>query len=262
MLTVSSELIQSWVLGLLLPLTRIMAMIALMPVLGHRSIPNRTKIGLGVFITLIVMPTLPVITPIDIFSWGGLVIIAQQIIIGLSIGFIMQMVFAAVDLAGQLIGATMGLGFATFFDPQSRGQTVVLNQFLVVLASLIFISMNGHLILISSVVESFNTMPISQISAHGQANTQAFAIAKWAEHIFSAGLLMALPAITALLITNMALGILTRAAPQLNLFGIGLPVTLAMGIMILSLTLPNMMQPMMRLIQSGMSASTSLLNLP
>ncbi len=255
MITVSSQVLQSWVLGLLLPLTRILAMIALMPIIGHQSTPKRVKVALAGFITLIVMPTLPVIPPIEVFSWQGMVIIANQIMIGLAIGFMMRMVFAAVDLAGQLIASTMGLGFATFFDPQSRGQTSVLNQMLVILASLVFLSINGHLMLISAVVDSFINMPITGDIKSG---LHPYAIVVWGQNIFSAGLLMSLPAIAALLITNMALGILSRTAPQLNLFGIGLPVTLTMGIVILALTLPNMLQPMQRLIESGIAATVNL----
>ena len=255
MITISSDVLQSWVLGLLLPLTRIMAMISLMPIIGHHSTPNRVKIALGVFITLIVMPTLPAIPHIDVISWQGLLIVANQIMIGLAIGFMMRMVFAAIDLAGQLIGSTMGLGFATFFDPQSKGQTNVVNQLLVLLASLIFLSINGHLMLITALVDSFTTMPIT-----GDVKTgiNPYAIAVWGENIFSAGLLMSLPAVTALLITNMALGILSRTAPQLNLFGIGLPITLTMGIIIIALTLPGMLQPMQRIIESGISASATI----
>lgn len=198
-------------------------------------------------LTLIIVPTLPPFPQFEIFSLKGLLILAQQMLIGIAIGFSMRMVFAAVDIAGQVIGMTMGLGFASFFDPQSEGQTIVLNQFLMLLAMLIFLSLDGHLMVVTAIAESFFTMPISIDGG----SIDPMKIVLWGEMIFSIGLLLALPAVAALLITNMALGILTRTAPQLNLFGIGFPITLSMGFVALAFSLPSMLKPIEDFIEQG-----------
>jgi len=200
-------------------------------------------------LTLIIMPTLPPLPQFEIISFQGLLILVQQLVIGLAIGFSMRLVFSAVDLAGQLISMSMGLGFASFYDPQSQGQSTAVNQFLVLLAMLIFLSLDGHLMIVSAIADSFISMPI----AVNGAGIDPMKIAMWGETIFSAGLLLALPAVTALLITNMALGILTRTAPQLNLFGIGFPITLSIGFVVLALALPGMLKPIENFIEQGVS---------
>lgn len=248
MITISSAFLQTWIISLLWPLTRVLGVIATAPILSHSAIPNQVKLGFGVMLTLIIVPILPPLPQFEIFSWQGLIILIQQLIIGLAIGFTMRLVFSAVELTGQLIGTTMGLGFASFFDAQSQGQSTAINQFLVLLTMLIFLTLDGHLLLISALANSFTTMPI----ALDGTNINPLKIAMWGEMIFSAGLLLALPALTALLITNMALGILTRTAPQLNLFGIGFPITLSVGFLVLALSIPNMLQPIERLIEQGL----------
>lgn len=249
MISISSDLLQTWIVGLLWPLTRVLGVIATAPILGHNAIPIRVKLGLGIMLTLIITPTLPPLPKFDIFSPQGLLILVLQLIIGLAIGFSMRLVFAAVDVAGQLIGLTMGLGFASFFDPQTRGQNTALSQFLTLLAMLIFLSLDGHLMIVTAVTNSFISMPIS--IANGGLNP--IKIAMWGEIIFSAGVLLALPVVVTLLITNMALGVLTRTAPQLNLFGIGFPVTLSIGFVVLALALPGMLRPIEKLIEQGAS---------
>ncbi|MDP1766897.1 MAG: flagellar biosynthetic protein FliR [Methylotenera sp.] len=249
MVSISSDLLQTWIISLLWPLTRIMGVIATAPIFSHASIPKRVKLGLGVMLTLIIVPTLPPLPQFEIFSFQGLLILVQQLIIGVAIGFSMRLVFAAVDLAGQLIGMSMGLGFAMFYDPQSQGQSTALNRFLVMLAMLIFLSLDGHLLIVTAVANSFITMPI----AVGGGGIDPMKIAMWGETIFSVGLLLALPAVTALLITNMALGILTKTAPQLNMFGIGFPITLSIGFLVLALSLPGMLKPIENFIEKGAS---------
>lgn len=247
MVSISSELLQTWIIGLLWPLTRVLGVIAAAPIFNHSSIPNQVKLGLGIMLTLIIMPTLPPLPQFEIFSLQGLLILMQQLIIGLAIGFSMRLVFAAVELTGQLIGTTMGLGFASFYDPQSQGQSTAVNQFLVLLTMLIFLSLDGHLMIVTAVANSFVSMPI--VVAGG--GIKPLQIAMWGETIFSVGLLLSLPAVAALLITNMALGILTKTAPQLNLFGIGFPVTLSMGFVVLALALPGMLKPIENFIEQG-----------
>lgn len=252
MISVSSDLLQTWIISLLWPLTRILGVIAAAPIFSHTAIPNQVKIGLGIMLTLIIVPTLAPMPHFEIFSFQGLLILVQQLVIGLAIGFSMRLVFSAVELAGQLVGMSMGLGFASFYDPQSQGQSTAVNQFLVLIAMLIFLSLDGHLLIITAAANSFETMPI----AVGGGGINPLKIAMWGETIFSSGLMLALPAVTALLITNMALGILTKTAPQLNLFGIGFPVTLSIGLIVLALSLPGMLKPIENFIEQGVNNMT------
>ncbi len=248
MISISSELINSWIINLLWPLTRVLGVMATAPILSDRSIPARAKLGLGIVLTLIIMPTLPPIEQFEIFSLKGLLILVQQMIIGLAMGFCIRLVFSAVGMAGQMIGMSMGLGFAVFFDPMTQSQNTAISQFLTMLLMLIFLSLDGHLMMVQALTDSFVTMPIAM---EGNA-IGPMKIAMWGETIFTTGLLLALPAIAALLITNMALGILTRTAPQLNLFGIGFPVTLSIGFLVLALALQGMLMPMKGIVQDGL----------
>jgi flagellar biosynthesis protein FliR len=249
MITISSTLLQTWIISLILPLTRVLAVIASAPILSHSSIPKRIKLGLGIVLTLIMIPTLPPIPAFDVFSFQGLWMLIQQLIIGAAIGFCMRLVFSAIELAGHLMGMTMGLGFASFFDPQTSGQTTAVSQFLVMLAMLIFLSLDGHLLIVTAIENSFISMPIGV-----EVNSVDYMkIVEWGSTIFSAGLLLSLPVVTALLITNMALGILTKTAPQLNIFGIGFPITIGVGFIILAVSLTDIVKPISNMIELGTS---------
>jgi len=143
----------------------------------------------------------------------------------------------------------MGFGFATFFDPQTRARSSAIAQFLALLTLMIFLATNVHLMMLSTLAESFISMPVSALAA-GAGGFRM--LAGWGGLIFSSGVQLSLPIIAALLITNLALGILTRAAPQLNLFGIGFPVTLGAGFIVLTLMLPYLATPMERLFNEGL----------
>lgn len=249
MVNIDGAQLSAWVAGLLLPLVRILGLMAIAPVFAHTVTPTRVKIGLGVLLAVIVAPTVPAITGFDPLSLAGLMLIAQQLIIGLAMGFAMRIVFAAVELAGEVSGMTMGLGFAAFFDPMTQGESMALNTFLTLLAALVFLAIDGHLLLLATLVRSFDDLPIGGAAPGPVA---FWRIAQWGGHVFSAGVQLSLPIVAALLITNIALGILTRAAPQLNLFGIGFPLTLTVGIVMVALVLPTMATPMVRLLEQGL----------
>ncbi len=216
------------------PLLRILALISTAPILSERSIPKRVKIGLAILITIIVAPTLPPVN-VPIFSAPALWVGLQQILIGVAIGFTMQFAFAAVRMAGELIGLQMGLSFATFFDPGSRLNMPIIARIIDLLAMLLFMAFDGHLWLISMLVDTFHTLPIG-----GDAvNSNAFmALTRAAGLIFISGLMLALPLITLLLTVNLALGLLNRMAPQLSVFVIGFPITLTVGMLLISLLMP------------------------
>jgi len=256
MISLTDAQLNAWLISFIWPLTRILGLIMVAPAFGHRAVPGRVKIGLGVFIALIIAPTLPPMPDVGLGSWHGLFILVQQLLIGIAIGFTMRIAFAAVEAAGEIIGLQMGLGFASFFDPQSAGQTLVLARFFNLLAVLVFLSVNAHLLLIGILVESFQSLPISHqpLAAGGFYN-----LAAYGSTVFSTGLQLSLPLIAILLMTNLALGILTRSAPQLNIFAIGFPITLGVGLIVLNLTLPYFGPLFEQLIQDGLKASSMLI---
>lgn len=235
MLSISDAQLNAWLISFMWPLTRILGLIMVVPVFGHRSVPGRVKVGLGVFIALIVAPALPPMPDVNLGSWHGLFILIQQFLIGVAIGFVMRIVFAAADAAGEIIGMQMGLGFAAFFDPQSAGNTLVLGRLFNMLAVLVFLAVNAHLLLIGVLVESFRALPIG---AQPLAGGGFLTLASFGAAVFAIGLQLSLPLIAILLLVNLALGILTRSAPQLNIFAIGFPITLTVGLIMLTFTLP------------------------
>jgi flagellar biosynthesis protein FliR len=252
MLTLSSAELNTWVAAFLWPLTRILGLIATAPLFGNLSVPVRVKLGLGIMLTLVIAPTVPAMPATDPMSFAGLLILIQQLVIGLAMGFAMRIVFAAVEMAGEIAGLTMGFGFATFFDPQTRGRSSAIAQFLALLTLMLFLALDIHLMLVATLVESFVSLPISATPTGGSGFRD---VASWGGLVFSSGVQLALPLVAALLLTNIALGVLTRAAPQLNLFGIGFPVTLGAGFVVLALVLPYLSTPIERLFHQGLETA-------
>ncbi|EGT4258074.1 flagellar type III secretion system protein FliR [Cronobacter sakazakii] len=234
MLQFTSDQYLHWLTLYFWPLLRVLALISTAPILSERSISIRVKIGLALLITIALAPNIPG-SNVPIFSLEGLWLGLQQILIGVAIGFTMQFAFAAVRTAGELIGLQMGLSFATFFDPGSRLNMPVLARFIDMLAMLLFLTVNGHLWLISILADTFHTLPIG-----GEAiNSNAFmALTRAGGLIFINGVMMALPMITLLLSLNLALGLLNRMAPQLTVFAICFPLTLSIGIIVLAALMP------------------------
>ena len=159
----------------------------------------------------------------------------RQVLIGLAIGFLVRLTFAAVELAGNLIGQTMGLGFAQMMDPANGVTVPVVSQFYTVLATLIFLVLNGHLILIETLVDSFRTIPVGPATI---SQAGLWTLLSWGGWIFKGALIISLPALAALLLVNAAFGVMMRAAPQLNIFVIGFPISLMLGFVFMMLSLP------------------------
>jgi flagellar biosynthetic protein FliR len=218
------------------PLFRIAALLMVVPIIGVRSVPALGRIGLAVLITLVAYPLLPPAPAVDPFSAQGLAILAGQIIIGLAMGFMVRLIFAAVEMGGNLIGQTMGLGFAQMMDPSSGVSVPVISQFYNLLATLIFLALDGHLIVINILVESFRVMPVATMDG---LSGGLWLLVSWGAWIFKGAMLIALPAVSAMLLVNIAFGVMMRAAPQLNIFAVGFPVTLMLGfvVILVSLTL-------------------------
>ena len=248
MISFTSAELNTLVASFLWPLTRILGLIAAAPLFGNLAVPFTIKIALGVMLALIIAPVVPVLPALDPMSLTGLLILSQQFIIGLAMGFAMRIAFAAVEMAGEIAGLTRGFGFATFFDPQTRGRSSAISQFLALLTIMVFLAANVHLALLATLAESFSTLPISAAPINDRSFHQ---LALWGGKIFSTGVQLSLPIVAALLITNLALGILTRAAPQLNLFGIGFPITLGAGFLMIALIVPYLATPLQNLFEEG-----------
>jgi len=247
-ISITTQQWYAWITAFVWPFLRILGLMLSEPVLSNRSVPTSARVGLAIMVTLVVAPTLPPMPRVDPASAAGVFIAIQQLLIGLAMGFVMRIALTAAETAGQLGGLQMGLGFAVFFDPQSTAQTAVVGQFLGLFAMLLFLSMNGHALVISALAESFRVLPV----AADPVNPIGWRVlAQWGGVIFTVGLLIALPVIAALLIANVAVGIMTRAAPQLNIFAVGFPVTLVTGFVALYLAIPYIGPALARLFEQA-----------
>ena len=225
----------AWLGDFLWPLMRVAMMFAVAPIFGGRLVPKRVRLLLALLITWVLVPVIPAAPAVDPLSSAGVMITLQQLLIGLVLGFILQMVFSALVLAGQIVAMGMGLGFASMVDPQNGVQVPVVGQYYVTLATLLFLVLDGHLVLISLLAETFHSLPVA---VDGLNRQSLWDVAAWASHMFAGAMLIAVPAVTALLLTNIAFGVITRAAPQLNIFAVGFPLTLTLGFVIMFFTLP------------------------
>jgi flagellar biosynthetic protein FliR len=212
---------------------------------------------LAVLITLLVQPVLPEVPVVPVFSTDALLIAAQQIIIGVALGFLMQMAFQALIFGGQVMAYSMGLGFANMMDPTNGVQVPVVAQFWLILAMLAFVMMNGHLVLISAIVDTFTVLPVA---TDGLTRAGIWELLSWASRMFAAGVLMAMPVIISLLLINIGMGVVSRAAPQLNIFAIGFPITLMMGFLLIWMTLPQVMNNFGSLVTEAFDRSAIVLS--
>ncbi|KVP29718.1 flagellar biosynthetic protein FliR [Burkholderia ubonensis] len=251
MFSVTYAQLNAWLTAFLWPFVRMLALVAVAPVTGHASVPGRVKIGVAAFMALVVAPTLGAVPAVTVFSAQGIWIVVTQFLIGVAMGFTMQIVFAAAQAAGDAIGLSMGLGFATFFDPHASGATPVMGRFLNAVAILAFLAFDGHLQVLAALAASFQALPVSAelLHAPGWRTLAAFGAT-----VFQMGLLLALPVVAALLIANLALGILNRAAPQVGIFQVGFPVTMLVGLLLVQLMVPNMVPFFGHLFDMGLDA--------
>lgn len=248
MLELSSGQIGAWVGGLLLPLFRIAALLMVMPIIGTQLVPTRVRLYLALAITLVLVPTLPPMPPIDALNLRTALLIAQEVLIGVMLGFTLQLFFHLFAVAGQIIAVQMGLGFAAMIDPANGVSVPVLAQMLLMLVTLLFLAMNGHLVVFEVLAESFITLPVGS----GLSTNHYWELAGKLGWVLGAGLLLVLPAITALLVVNLAFGIMTRAAPQLNIISIGFPMTLIIGLVIFWIALGDFLAQYQLLASEGL----------
>lgn len=230
--------LSAWLGDFLWPLMRVGMVFAVAPIFGGRLVSARFRIVLTVLVTWMLVPVIPAAPAVDPLSGAGVLITLQQLMIGLVLGFMLQMVFAALMIGGQTVALGMGLGFASMVDPQNGITVPVIGQYYVTIASLLFLVLNGHLMLISVLSDSFYSLPVA---VDGFTRQTFWDVAIWGSRMFAGGVLIAIPAVTALLLTNIAFGVITRAAPQLNIFGVGFPLTLTLGFVIMFVTIPELL---------------------
>ena len=240
MLTFNEAQVLSWITPLVWTFLRALALFTSLPVLGSRTVPMRVRIALAGFIAFAAQASLPTPPEVALDSPLALLLVAQQLIIGLSLGFAVRLVFAAIEFAGEVIGLQMGLNFASFFDPLSAANATATSRFFGTTVSWLFIVANGHLLVIAALVQSFTAFPVGPEPFAFLHQMQPH---RWGAEIFSTGLWIALPLVSMLMFVNLVLGAISRVASQINIFSIGFPVTLSVGLLGLLLTLPSLNQP-------------------
>ncbi len=257
MISVTLEQLYGWLALFLWPFFRILAMIGTSPLFGETTVPARAKVGLAALLTVAVAPAVEVPAGISPGSLDGLMLVARQVMIGIAMGLTMRVVFAAVQAAGELVGLQMGLSFASFFDPATGANTAVLARLFNILAMLLFLALDGHLLMLAALIHSFDTLPLSAspLDVNGWG-----VLIEWGAQVLVSGLMFALPLITVLLTINLAMGILNRTATQLSVFAVGFPISLTVGVVLLMIVLPQMTPFTERLFNSGFLALDRLVN--
>lgn len=253
----SDAQMQQWLADFFWPFVRIGAALMAAPIFSVRQVPARYRVLLAVMITLLVQPLIPASPVVDMFGAEGVLIALSQVGIGAMMGFVVQLAFNALIFGGQVMAYSMGLGFANMMDPTNGVQVPVVSQYWLILAMLAFLLGNGHLLLLGSVAQSFHILPVA---VDGLTRAGLWGLVEWSSRLFAAGLLMSLPVVMALLLINIGLGVVSRAAPQLNIFAIGFPITLLMGFVVIWITLPQVMAGFDGLVNEALGIGVDLLD--
>jgi flagellar biosynthetic protein FliR len=236
------------------PFFRVAGVLMVAPVFGAKLVPLRIRLAMSVMATCALSPLVPSTQEFTLSLASGLVVV-QEVVIGIAMGFCLQMIFDALIMAGQTIASSMGLGLATMIDPQRGISVPVVSQFFVILGMLIFLALGGHLATIRLVADSFQILPLGQpLSPDG-----FLMVARWGDQLFAGALRIALPAATALLIANIAFGVMSRAAPTLNLFAVGLPAGLLIGLVLLLLNLEHLSSLLAEFLQATLTMLAQML---
>jgi flagellar biosynthetic protein FliR len=238
--TLTEAQVLAWITPLLWPFLRTLALLSALPVLGTRTVPTRIRIALAGLVALAAQPSLPEMPVVALDSPAAFALVAQQVVIGLAIGFAVRVVFAAIEYAGEFVGLQMGLNFAGFFDPVSASGGTASGRFYGTMVAFLFVVINGHLLVLAALVQSFGAFPVGP---EPFAFLRAVAPHRWGAEVFTTGLWIALPMIGMLLFVNLLLGAISRVAPQINIFAIGFPVTLAVGLLGMLVSLPLLQAP-------------------
>ncbi|MFO1336639.1 MAG: flagellar biosynthetic protein FliR [Burkholderiaceae bacterium] len=242
MITVTEAQLLAWLTPVLWPFLRVLALFQAMPVLGQRLVPMRVRVALAFLVALCASGVAPPVAPVPLDSPAAVLLVVQQLLIGLSLGFAVRVVFATVEFAGEIAGLQMGMNFAGFFDPVTATQTTAVSSFFSNLVAFLFIVVNGHLTVIAAVVQSLTAFPVGPEPFAFLHTAQP---QQWGAEIFTMGLWIALPLIAIMMFVNLVLGVISRVAPQTHIFSIGFPITMGVGLTSLLFMLPLMETPFM-----------------
>jgi flagellar biosynthesis protein FliR len=248
--TFDTTQLSQWYGSVFWPLTRILALMATAPLLSHRAIPMRVKLGIALAITLALAPVVASPPVSGLLEVQGLAALARNLLVGLSMGFALRLVFVAIELAGQMIGLQIGLSFAGYFNPDMGDSENVVSSFTSMLALLMFLSIDGHLMLLYSLADSFRLFPAG---ADGGLPIDPMVLVHAAADIFAIAMSISMPILAVMLLVNVVLGLMARVAPQLNLFAVGFPLTVVAGLAALTLFLPTLEAPLRAVLQRGLS---------
>jgi flagellar biosynthetic protein FliR len=233
----SAEFLLEWLATYFWAFCRIAAMLMVMVVVGSRTTPTRIRLFYALTITFAVLPVIPAATAdIELFSFASAVVILQQILIGIAIGTVSIFVIQTFVVAGQVIAMQTSLGFASMADPANGQSSPVVGQFYVLLVTLLFLTLDGHLLMIEMIVKSFDTLPVSM---DGLLAADYRKVAGWFSLMFRAALAFSIASMVAMLLVNLSFGIMTKAAPQLNIFSLGFSVSMVFGLFVLWVTMVN-----------------------
>ncbi len=249
MISITEAQLAAWVSPIFWPFLRVLAVFTTAPVFSSRQIPIRAKIALAFFVALASQASLPVMPIVGFADTQTLALVVQQVGVGLAIGFAVRVVFTAVELAGEVVGFQMGLNFAAFFDPSIGAQSSAVARFFGQMTSLLFLAMNGHLTVLFAINKSFQSFPVDQnfLQTLGRMKLQNLGV-----DLFASALWISLPMVGMLMFVNLALGIVSRVAPQMNIFAVGFPITLVVGLIGIAVTLPMLDQPFMALMERSL----------
>ena len=248
----------AWLAAYCWPFCRIGAFLLAAPILGTQLVSARIRLVLALMVTIIVTPLLPAAPNVELFSLSSLLIVLQQVIVGLAMGFVIQIVFHAFVFAGQIIAMKMGLGFASMNDPSNGVTVTVISQFYLMISTLLFLSLDGHLIIIDILVRSFDSLPVATTGISLEGMSAIGLLAGW---MFGAGLIVALPVLTSILIVNIAFGVMSRSAPQMNVFTVGFPITLVFGLLLIWFSLTSFLPIYQSMVDEGLTALKAIVNI-
>jgi flagellar biosynthetic protein FliR len=256
MLTIAPGQLETYLAQYFWPFVRIGACLMVAPAFGARFVPPRLRLALALALTLLIAPSLTAPSGVVLMSIEGAIITLQQVLIGVAAGFVLQVVFDSLAMGGQLLSNSMGLSFAFNVDPQHGASTPVVGQLYMLLVMLTFLALNGHLALLEALLRGFQTLPVS---AQGLTAEGAWSVVEWGKYLFEGALAVALPGMTALLIVNLGFGVMSRAAPSLNMFAVGFPITLVFGLAIVLFGLPAVQASFTSLFGIALDALAALL---
>ena len=248
MISITEAQLAAWISPIFWPFLRVLAVFTTAPVFSMRAIPVRAKVALAFFVALATQASLPNMPVIGFDDPQVLGVVVQQVGVGLAIGFAIRLVFSAMELAGEVVGFQMGLNFAAFFDPTINAQSSAVARFFGQMTSLLFLAMNGHLMVLMAITRSFHSFPLDQ---NFLETLKQMKLQRLGADLFASALWIALPMIGMLMFANLAMGIISRIAPQMNIFAVGFPITLVVGLVGITVTLPMLDQPFMALMEKA-----------